>query len=577
MGWLLLVNGVAFLWRLGQVGLVDETEPLFAEAARQMVITGDWVTPYFNEQTRFDKPPLIYWLMAIAYQTIGVNEWAVRLPSALAAIALTVFGFFTLRQFGWLEGSDRQEADRQSSWSVKEPASAVEPQRWLSAWMGAALMAFNLLTVVWARTGVSDMLLSGCLGSALLAFFWGYQQPVGSSAKPWWYLAFYGLTALAVLTKGPVGVVLPVLIVGAFLLYVGQASVVVREMQLLRGALIFLAIAVPWYVLVILANGDAFIQSFFEYHNFERFTRAVNNHKEPWSFYFVVVLLGCAPWSVYLPAAIARLQFWQPGYWRQQPRKMHLGLFALIWLVVIFGFFTLARTKLPSYVLPLVPAAAILVSLFWSESMLRPRFHLGLWLSHMVNLVLLLMLGGAVFYSVHWMGGDPSMPNFPAIAQQSGVLIWGGSIWTVAALVELVLLLKRQGRWIGWVNVVAFGGFLVFTAMPLISLMDGQRQLPLRQLAATIMQERSPQEELVMVGFPKPSLVFYTRQPVTYTVKPKDLANRLQAYRSKRQRSLLVLGFPRRLKALQLNPDHYETLGQAGEYELIRVMLPLSR
>ena len=104
--WLLSILGLvsisllAFLWHLGSIGLVDETEPLFAEAARQMTVTGDWITPYFNGETRFDKPPLIYWLMAIGYKLIGVNEWAVRLPSALAAIALTGLSFYTLRYFG---------------------------------------------------------------------------------------------------------------------------------------------------------------------------------------------------------------------------------------------------------------------------------------------------------------------------------------------------------------------------------------------------------------------------------------------------------------------------------------------
>jgi hypothetical protein len=94
--WLLFLSTLAFLWNLGATNLVDETEPLFAEASRQMTITGDWITPYFNEQTRFDKPPLIYWTQAIAYLLIGVNEWAVRLPSALSAIGLMGLLFYTL-------------------------------------------------------------------------------------------------------------------------------------------------------------------------------------------------------------------------------------------------------------------------------------------------------------------------------------------------------------------------------------------------------------------------------------------------------------------------------------------------
>ncbi|MGI0489874.1 ArnT family glycosyltransferase, partial [Pantanalinema rosaneae CENA516] len=98
--WVLVISGLMLFWNLGNIGLIDETEPLFAEAARQMTVTGDWITPYFNGDTRFDKPPLIYWLMAIAYKLFGVNEWSARLPSALAALALTGISGYTLWHFG---------------------------------------------------------------------------------------------------------------------------------------------------------------------------------------------------------------------------------------------------------------------------------------------------------------------------------------------------------------------------------------------------------------------------------------------------------------------------------------------
>jgi 4-amino-4-deoxy-L-arabinose transferase-like glycosyltransferase len=100
--WVFLVAAIAFLWHLGSVGLIDETEPMFVESARQMAITGDWITPYFNDATRFDKPPLVYWLMAIGFKTIGINTWAARLPSALSAMALVGLLFYTMQQFGVL-------------------------------------------------------------------------------------------------------------------------------------------------------------------------------------------------------------------------------------------------------------------------------------------------------------------------------------------------------------------------------------------------------------------------------------------------------------------------------------------
>jgi 4-amino-4-deoxy-L-arabinose transferase-like glycosyltransferase len=351
--WLVLISGVAFFWHLGSLGLIDETEPLFAEASRQMLVTGDWITPFFNGETRFDKPALIYWCQAIAYSIFGVNEWAVRLPSALAALGLISLALYTIQWY--LAREDYLE-------------QKVRPtRRWLTAALGAAIMALNPEMIVWGRAGVSDMLLVGCMDSALLCFFLGYAQPSKSEVKARWYLAFYILIAGAILTKGPVGIVLPALIIGIFLLYMGNAKEVLREMRPLTGLLITLCLSLPWYVLVIWRNGENYINSFFGYHNVERFTSVVNRHSAPWYFYFIIVLLGFAPYSVYLPLAMARLKFWQRNYWRSQERSSQLGLFAFFWFITIFGFFTIAVTKLPSYVLPLMPAAAILVALLWSD------------------------------------------------------------------------------------------------------------------------------------------------------------------------------------------------------------------
>ena len=192
--WLLLIGWLAFFWNLGSTGLIDETEPLFAEAARQMTVTGDWITPFFNGETRFDKPPLIYWLMAIAYSALGVNEWAVRLPSAIAAMGLVSLGFYTLWSFG-------VQSPQEGVQSPPSSANFKERPNLLCAGLGCALMALNLETIVWARLGISDMLLTGCMAGALKAFFLGYAQPSKPAVQARWYLACYILLALAVLTK----------------------------------------------------------------------------------------------------------------------------------------------------------------------------------------------------------------------------------------------------------------------------------------------------------------------------------------------------------------------------------------
>ncbi|MEG4631431.1 glycosyltransferase family 39 protein [Microcoleus sp. AR_TQ3_B6] len=598
--WLFAIAWVGFLWNLGNIGLVDETEPLFAEAARQMTVTGDWITPYFNGETRFDKPPLIYWLMAVAYRTLGVNEWAVRLPSALCAIGLTCLGFYTLSKEEGRRKEEEGRGDEEEGKFFPTQNSKLKTPRlplfFSTPWIGAALIALNPQTIAWGRTGVSDMLLVGCMCSALLAFFLGYTldeqreqaefSTVSASRFPnKWYLTFYVLIALAILAKGPVGIVVPALIVGSFGLYLGNFRQLWREMRPVSGILIILAIALPWYILVILANGQTYIDSFFGYHNFQRFTGVVNKHSAPWYFYFFVVLVGFAPWSIYLPVAIARTRFWQRSYWRRQPRAAQLSLFALFWFGCIFGFFTIAVTKLPSYVLPLIPAAAILVTLLWSDiiagnepenrrAKLEKKLNSlprGLLVTYIFNVIFLLIVAGATFYCYNWLGDDPAMPNFPQAIQQSGLLIVGGAIWITAAVAIALLLWKRQQRWILVANFIGLVAFIIFGLTPAYKVVDINRQLPLRQLAQVAVQQKLPGEEFIMVGFWKPSLVFYTQGPVTYYRAVTKAIDYIKQSKNPTSPSILVLGYPDKFVELGLQPNQYQLLDSRGAYQLARV------
>lgn len=559
--WLAFLCFVAFWWRLGSTGLVDETEPLFAEASRQMNVTGNWVTPFFNGVTRFDKPPLVYWMMAIAFKLFGVNEWTVRCPSAIAATVLTAIGFYALK-FSVSQGH------------LKSPRAP-----WLAAWIGSALMALNLQTIAWARIGVSDMLLSGCMGAALFSFFLGYaQSDRASKAQSRWYLAFYIFSALAVLTKGPVGIVLPVLIIGCFLLYMGNFWAVLKETKPLRGILLFLVITVPWYVLVILANGENYINAFFGYHNLERFSQVVNNHHAPWWFFFAVVPLSFIPWSVYLPVAIARLQFWRIHHWRTQPRAQQLGMFALIWFAVIFGFFTIAATKLPSYTLPLLPAAAVLVALFWTEAWTEAMFQSkpsrGAWISHWFSIGLAAVLAIASHLSLQWLDGDQDMPLLQEWVEQIGLTHLATGVWMSVAIASLVLLIARRDRWLWLIQLVGFVAFLLTTLMPFAALVDAQRQYPLRRLAQTIKQVRQPGERLIMAGYNKPSLVFYTQSPLTFITQHDQVLPTIQRLkRNRRRQSVLLVVRQRKLSDTRLKPGQYQLISQSGVFQLIRVPL----
>ncbi|HEY9711421.1 MAG TPA: glycosyltransferase family 39 protein, partial [Oculatellaceae cyanobacterium] len=473
-------------------------------------------------------------------------------------------------------------------------APSLQWHSWLVASLGAAMVALNPQTLFFGRTGYSDMLLSACMGGALLAFFLGYAQGEAKNTKqsepsnlsPFgrllpssvWYLAFYVLIALAILTKGPVGVVLPGLIIGSFLLYVGRAKDVLREMRLVRGALIILALSVPWYILVTLRNGEDYIDSFFGYHNFERFTSIVNQHQGPWYFHILVFLIGFTPWSIALPVAITQTKFFQRRNWQKSPRQDHLGLFALFWFLIILCFFTIAATKYFSYTLPLIPAAAILLAIWWSEQIVKGQiFHqysTRLKLTSLVSILLFLGLAGACFYSPNWLGNDPSMPNLGLRIKQAGLFEIGAAIWGVSAIAGTILFLRRQTHWLWGVNFLGFVAFLMFVIMPAAGIIDAERQLPLRQITQSVVQVETPGEKVVMIadGFEKPSLVFYTQRPVIFFRKPSKAVDYIQkADKKSSPESVLLIATRKSFKKMGLAPNQYKEITKAGIYQLIRV------
>lgn len=570
---LILISWLAYGWNLGSIGLIDETEPLFAEASRQMFVTGDWITPIFNGETRFDKPALIYWCQAIAYAIMGVNEWSVRLPSAIASVGIIGLTFYTVQ---WYFGK-KDELEQ-----VSRPT-----RRNLTALIAAAMLALSPEMIVWGRTGVSDMMLTGCMASALLCFFLGYasktetQPESAASLLPHkWYLACYVLIAGAILSKGPVGIVLPIVIIGAFMIYVGKFREIFTQMRAFMGMLIIFALSAPWYILVTWRNGWDYLDSFFGYHNIERFTEVVNGHSAPWYFYFLVVLLGFAPYSVYLPVAIARTRFWQRSYCLSQEPSQQLGLFVCIWFISIFGFFSIAVTKLPSYLLPLMPAVAILVALLWSDffpekNQNMPSAFSSLKISAWINVIFATVLAVVIFQIIHVINNNSVAPGFPLLIQNAGLPALGGCLWIFGALIIAALIISRRWHNIINVNLLIFTAFLIIVLMPALFFMDQLRQQPLRDLSALVLEAKELDEEIVMVGFKKPSVAFYTQKPVNYIQLTKDALEHIQNRTSEPAQppSLLVIAEPKALVKMDLQPGSYNILDTRDNYQLIRVSL----
>ena len=369
-----LAAALVFFTNLGVPQLWDEDEPRNAACAREMLARGDWVVPTFNHELRTQKPVLLYWLMMAAYSVFGVNEFAARLPSALLAVGTTLITF----HLGRLLFNSR------------------------AAMLAGLMMATCLMFGVAGRAATPDSCLIFFTTLSMLAFVravprrhgaFGRQSQPSTSYTDFlperWidFALLYASMAIAELAKGPIGLALPLATIGLFLLVVHRAAGVADESRISRLArlvrrfavtawsmrpftmvLVVGAIAAPWYVLVDIQTGGAWTRGFFGYENLARFQTAMEGHSGPAFYYIVAILVGFFPWSIVLPASI---WFCVRDALRRASR--HPGQLLLVcWAGLWIGLFSMAGTKLPSYVLPAYPALALMSAAFVDRWLANP-------------------------------------------------------------------------------------------------------------------------------------------------------------------------------------------------------------
>lgn len=463
VGYPLLVAAVAatvFFTALGAPRLWDEDEPKNAECAREMLERGDWLVPTFNYQLRTDKPILLYWLMLLAYHAAGVSEWSARCVSAALGVGtcLLTYGLGA---------------------RLYRPA--------VGAWAGAAL-ATSLLFGVAARAATPD---STLIFSTTLALYLYVRHGGVTSGTPsrLGLASVYAAMGLAVLAKGPVGVVLPTAVLVLFelcrpsaetrpaaappggtwrdalvsavrsvarTLAPGRVLAAIWRLRPLVAVAVVGAVALPWYVAVGLATDGAWLAGFLGKHNVGRFTTAMEGHDGPIFYYLIAILIGMFPWSVWLTHALVRLTARVRG---GDPRRTS-DVFLASWAGMYVGFFSLAGTKLPSYVLPAYPALAIVVAVILEEWRREPAAApRGLWHSALA-ITALVGLGLAVGLPValhellaaeEWLGAV----GLVLIVGAGAALVWArrgdmrravGAFATMALLFALGALALAAGR-----------------------------------------------------------------------------------------------------------------------------------
>jgi 4-amino-4-deoxy-L-arabinose transferase-like glycosyltransferase len=329
---LLLAGFCAFLffYGLGQFGLIGADEPRYAQVAREMLARHDWVTPVLGGRPWLEKPPLYYWQAMLVYRIFGVSDWAARMPAALDATFLVLAVYFFLRRF--------------------RPGFELD---------GALIAACSAGMIGYARAASMDMTLAAAFTIGMLAW-WAWRE----SGKKIYLAGFYLFTALGVLAKGPVGLFLAALVIILYAAAVRESRLVLNTVWL-PGMVLFCAVALPWYFAVQMYHPE-FFREFIIEQNLGRFSQNLYHHTEPFWYYLPVMALALVPWSVFVMAGL--VQTVRMGWAKRGPasstgndRNGRLGMFAGCWLIVPVVFFSISQSKLPGYILPAIPAGALLL------------------------------------------------------------------------------------------------------------------------------------------------------------------------------------------------------------------------
>jgi 4-amino-4-deoxy-L-arabinose transferase-like glycosyltransferase len=325
--------------------LAKSDEGRYAEISREMYATGDWVTPRLNAIKYFEKPPLHYWASAAAFSAFGLHEWTARFWSALTGLFGVVFALFLGRRlFGPVAGE-----------------------------YAAVVLASSLMYTYVAHVDTLDMGLTFFLFVAFGAFMLAQRDGATARDNRLWMHVAWAAMALAVLTKGLAGVVLPGIALVLYTLLERDWRLWTR-LHIASGSLLFLLIVAPWFVLVSMRNPE-FPWFFFVHEHFLRFTTKIHHRDEPWWYFVPMLLAGTLPWVLTVLDAV----------WRSARRDVRIGFqarrFLLVWAVGIFLFFSASGSKLPSYILPIIPALAMLagwrLTTLGSHALLRQIAPIG--------------------------------------------------------------------------------------------------------------------------------------------------------------------------------------------------------
>ncbi|MFH1878627.1 MAG: glycosyltransferase family 39 protein [Candidatus Omnitrophota bacterium] len=323
------ISGFLFLFSLGRMPLTDPDETFYAQTAREMVEHNEWITPTIFGDPQFEKPVLYYWLIEISYKVFGISEFAARFPSALFGI-LGVIGIYFLSRL------------------LFSPLCGL---------FSGLITATSGLYLVLARACVTDMVLMVFVLYCLLFFLYAWKDRKFS-----YYILSSCMAAFAVLTKGPIGLLIPGVVIFSYIV-TDRRWTEIKTLPVISAAAVFSLICLPWYIIAAKLHGETFLSEFFGYHNVTRFLSPEHKIGSSPFFYIPILLGGLLPWTPFFLLGSRELIGKNktgeglPGY----------RLFLTVWFLFVFLFFSVSRTKLITYVFPLFPVLAVMAGRFWER------------------------------------------------------------------------------------------------------------------------------------------------------------------------------------------------------------------
>ncbi|HTW84194.1 MAG TPA: glycosyltransferase family 39 protein [Candidatus Sulfotelmatobacter sp.] len=460
---------------LGMGTLWDNSETAYGEVAREIVLTHDWVVMHLNSQPWFVQPPLYFWIAALFAKVFGVTALALRLPSALATIAMGgAVGYATARIAGGRAGM-----------------------------VAAIVLSTSLMQAIVGRLAIMDALLDFAIAAAILWWFRAL-EPSGSPRRR--SVAFIcGALALALgtLAKGPVAPAVTLLVIGPWAVWEWRAGRLAAPAPrvLVLGVLAYLIVTLPWFVLLGLRVGPHAIVELIGHYTIGRYTGVIENQRGPVWYYVPVLILGFFPWIAFLPAAV------RAAWYEARGADGAFARLALVWAVVPFVFFSFANTKLPNYVALLLPALAILVALWFERVAAGAERRTAIVSAASVPVFVGCMaVAIAIFARTNELTFD-----LAAVGPQ---LIFLGVAMLLGSLLTVVTIARRATvAWSPYVLALTSGALVLFIAF--VAEPAAERLKPIPPVARAIDAGVRPGDLVASRGASGGNgLIFYTRPPV---------------------------------------------------------------